>query len=538
MLSAAIVIAGGAGIAAGTTDEVSDLYAAHNPRLWSAFAGGASRVSPAWSGARGPNSIATPRWVKNGDDIETFTFYGQTGVVTSEDLVIAIGYLTGYGDHPGTPPSPRTHDTLVAFSRLDGSVVWSAPVPVAALNSWSTPAVDTINRTVIVAAGTSLTAISLDDGSTSWTRDLGEPIVNASPAVTHDLLYGNRVFITNHSFGGNGAGKLYCVNASPYHPIFNRYQPGELLWSVDLGGHTSGSSPAYDEGVVYVTTATGGSQWDQGTVLAFRADATSAPAPLWRYQHDDPSGFFSGPAVKGNAVYASTYSFHGGQYSASTVRLNASNGVRRWSVPTNRTEITPVPLDGGLVLVSGGFASNTGLNPVFGSLPSLQLISENPTGTHATRLWDSAMDTLQDFNNNGHWDPGEPYVSLGGWTNQPIVRRDQNGRYIAYVGSAPAAGAGGFFAPSPSMWAVDLTKRPTQPGFAMQTAIACGGSPALTERELYAVGANGLHAFGAPSWSTPRIMSQWALRILPDLNGNGTLDGQDLWLALQHASDE
>ena len=57
------------------------------------FAGGAKRVSIAWAGARGPDNIATPRWIKNGDSEESFEFYGQAGVVTTEHLVIAVGYL-------------------------------------------------------------------------------------------------------------------------------------------------------------------------------------------------------------------------------------------------------------------------------------------------------------------------------------------------------------------------------------------------------------------------------------------------------------
>src|SRR5690606_5523427 len=150
-------------------------------------------------------------------------------------------------------------------------------------------------------------------------------------------------------------------------------------------------------GVVYVSTATGGAQWDQGTIQAFPAAATSAPDALWRYEHTDPTGFFSGPAVKGNAVYASTNSFHGGQYSAATLRVNATTGQQRWSVPTNRTDTVPVPLDNGQVLVSGGL-SYTAMFPLFGSLPSLQLIAELPAGNGAVRVWDSAMATHVDTN--------------------------------------------------------------------------------------------------------------------------------------------
>lgn len=539
LLPACVIVAAATGVLAGVFHaiEVAEPIAVSNPRLWSMFAGGANRVSIAWEGARGPDTITTPRWIKDGDSEETFEFYGQAGVVTTEHLAIAVGYLVGLGSD-GTEPwvGNLDNDVVVAFSRLDGSVIWTTPIPPALLDSWSTPAVDVIHDSLIITASDRVMSLALADGSVRWSTQIDGIVVNASPVVTDDAHPKNRMFITNYSFASGVSGRLYCLNTSPFHPVTNPFQPGQLIWSRTLNGQTSGSTPAYENGVVYVATATGGGRWDQGTIQAFRANATAAPAALWRYEHTDPTGFFSGPAVKGNAVYASTYSFHGGQYSASTVRINATTGQQRWSVPTNRTSTVPVPLDNGQVLVSGGLAY-TAMFPLFGSLPSLQLIAELPTGNGAVRLWDSAMDTHVDTNLNGQWDPGEPFLAVGGWTCQPIVRYDESGRPIAYVGSAPNPGTAGFFGHSPAMRAVDLTKHPTQAGFIIETALQCGGSPALSDREMYAVGALGLYAFGAPSWSHSSILSMWVSRILPDLNGDGQLDGRDFLLAMQHASD-
>lgn len=550
--------------------EVADHEAIFDQRLWSMFAGGPNRVARAHPSAIGPVSIETPRWVKQGDDLQTFEFYGQAGVVTTDELVIAVGFQTGFGtqnlpspnqglpgqgpgmDRPdapdGTsngveptdlgplPTAPRGVDSVVAFSRIDGSVVWATNIPIALLDSWSTPCVDQVNGTLIVGAGGQLIALSLEDGSKVWSTSLGRIVVNASPVVTHDLGDRNRAFITDHSFATGGSGRLYCINTSPYRPGINPYQPGAIIWSVTLNGQTSGNTPAYRDGVVYVSTATGGSEWDQGTIRAFPATATTAPQPLWRYEHTDPSGFFAGMAVTGDAVYASTYSFHGGQYSASTVRLDRANGRQIWAVPTNRTDMAPVPLEGGLVLVSGGVPF-TSMFPAFGSLPSLQLIQEHPRGQGATRVWDSAMDTLVDLNENGGWDPGEPFLSIGGWTNQPIVFRDASGRLLACVGSAPDPAVDGFYGPSTAMTIVDLSKNPWEFGFVVQSVADCGGSPAMTDREIYAVGANGLYAFGAPSWSRGVVLARWANQTLPDFNGDGVLNGTDLMLALQHARD-
>ncbi len=539
LLPACIVVAAGTGVVAGAfrAVDVADPVGVSNPRIWSMFAGGAARVSIAWAGAAGPDTIATPRWIRDGDSEESFEFYGQAGVVTTDHLVIAVGFLAGLGSDGGEPwVGALDQDTVVAFSRLDGSVVWTAPIPLALLDSWSTPAVDVIHDSLIIAAGDRVLSLALDDGSLRWSTQIPGIIVNASPAVTDDLHPGNRVFITNHSFASGTDGRLFCLNTSPYHPALNPYQPGEIVWSRALGGQTSGSTPAYDDGVVYVATATGGAEWDQGTIQAFPADATSSPAPRWRYEHTDPTGFFSGPAVRGNALYASTYSFHGGQFSAATVRINATTGRQRWSVPTNRTDTAPVPLDNGQVLVSGGL-SFTAMFPVFGSLPSLQLIVETPAGNGAVRVWDSAVDTHVDSNGNGQWDAGEPFLAVGGWTCQPIVRYDETGRPIAYVGTAPNPATSGFFGPSPSMRAVDLTRHPTEEGFIIETVEDCGGSPALSGSELYAVGARGIYAFGAPSWTRASILSMWATSTLPDLNGDGRVDWNDFMLAMRNASD-
>lgn len=554
------------------TDEHSPIY---NATLWTAFAGGPDRVSHALPGVSGPSSIAEPRWIKNGDSSEAFAFYGQAGVVTTDELVIVVGFQTesapgadgatqpadqaGYPDQGGgnNPADPREipadpgatdadqhdphlvetrgQDSVVAFSRIDGSVVWSRPVPMAALDSWSTPCVDVLHDSLIITAGSRMVCMSLSDGATRWNTGLGRIVVNTSPVVTHDLGPRNRAFITDHSFASGLQGRLICVNTSPFDPVLNPHQPGDIVWTVGLGGQTSGNTPAYKDGVVYVSTATGGTTWDQGTILALPADATAAPTPLWVYQHTDPSSFFSGVAIKGQAIYASTYSFHGGQYSAATVRLDRRTGAQEWSVPTNRTDTVPVPLDSGFVLVSGGVPF-TSMFPVFGSLPSVQLIYEQPWGG-AARLWDSAMATLDDANGNGTWDDGETFLSVGNWTSQPIVVELPDGRPAAYVGSAPDPATGGFYGPGETLNLIDLSKHPTHPDFVIQTSPGCGGSPALVGSELYAAGATGLHALGAPSWPLAIVLARWANQTLPDFNGDGVLDELDLQIALAEARD-
>lgn len=543
-------------LGAWTADNAGDPLPIFLQRIWPAFAGGPDRLSIAPPGAFGPLAIESPRWIKSGDEIESFEFYGQSGVVVTPELVVAVGFQSGFAEgegpqadnntgtgpadpsDPGPQPGlqPRGQDTVVAFSRLDGSVVWTTPVPVALLDSWSTPAFDALHNTLLVGAGGRLIAINAADGTKAWNTPLDRIIVNASPVATYDLERRNRAFITDHSFATGSSGRLYCVNTSPFHATHNPYQPGEIVWTVNLEGQTSGNSPSYRDGVVYVSTASGGDTWDQGTVRAYPADALSAPQPLWVYHHTDPSGFFAGVAVTNDSVYASSYSFQGGQYSASTVRLDRDTGEQRWSVPTNRTDVVPVPLGNGMVLVSGGVPF-TSMFPVFGSLPSLQLIYEHEWSGEAALVWDSAMDTWQDLNANGQWDPGEPFLAIGGWTCQPVVVWDEDGRPLAYAGVAPNPKLDGYFGPSRSMRLVDLTKHPRDAGFVVQTAPDCGGSPGLSESELYSVGRDGVYAFGAPSMPRGEILVRWANHTLPDFNGDGLLDGRDFTIAMRYAED-
>ena len=527
-------------------------------RVWPSFAGGPGNVSVAHNGALGPATISSERFVFDGNQERKFVFFGQTALVVSDELVIGLGFEIGGfrgqavpvsrvamdvsggdGDKPADASlvgdaRPNGGDSVIAVSRIDGSLVWEAPIPAALLDSWSSPAIDPGSRTVVVGSGSTLNGFDLDTGASLWSTDLGRIIVNASPVITNDRPGRNRVFITDYSFASSVGGRLFCVNIDPFDVDRNPFKPGEVVWSAELSGETAGNTPGYADGMVYVSIASGGQTWDQGTILAYDADATLTPAPEWVYELDNPSGFFSGVAIKGDAVYASSYSFSGGQFSGRTVRVDRHSGQGVWSVPTNRTDTIPVPIDGGLVLVSGGVPFSPQL-PSFGSIPSIQLIAEFPWGG-AVRLWDSGLDTLDDANQNGRWDPGEDFLSLGGWTIQPAVL-ESDGNVFAYVGVSPdpASSLDGFFAASPAMAMVDLSKAPDDHGFVVEWYHGAGASPAISRGELYSVGYDGVFAFGAPSISMERILMLWTSGLLPDLNSDGMANFYDLRLAVENA---
>ncbi|MEM9373173.1 MAG: PQQ-binding-like beta-propeller repeat protein, partial [Planctomycetota bacterium] len=517
-------------------------------RAWAGFANGAQNVSVAPVGTTGPGSIVTPRFVFDGDGGRTFVFYGQAALAVADDLIIGVGFETfaagaaprASTDHGGSDrvpiddARPTGADSVIAISRLDGSFVWEAPIPVALLNSWAAPAIDPHTRTVVAGSGSTLSGIHLDTGDPLWSTDLGRIVVNASPTITDDRPGRTRAFVTDYSFASSVGGRLFCVNLSPHDGANNPYEPGEIVWSAELGGETSGNTPGYHDGRVYVSTASGGNASDQGTILAYDADATLTPAPLWRYELDSHSGFFSGVAVYGDGLYAASYSFSGDQFSGRTVRVDRHTGDQVWSVGTNRTDTVPVPFGPGLVLVSGGVPFNSQF-PAFGSVPSIQLIMEFPWGG-ATRLWDSAIDTLHDTNSNGQWDPGESFLSLGGWTIQPAVIVDGQKAY-AYVGVSPdpLGSVDGFFDPSPAMALVDLSKLPDEHGFVAEWHDGSGSSPALSGGELYTVGFDGVFSFGAPAMPVSQILIRWSSGSLPDLNADGMVNFRDLMAAMEHA---
>ncbi|MEX2217427.1 MAG: PQQ-binding-like beta-propeller repeat protein [Phycisphaerales bacterium] len=445
------------------------------PQLWPMFAGSAQRTSasPAL-----PGVLGSPRWIASaGPGGAPIAWSPQAGVIADRTRVFAVGRV-------------GTQWYVVALGAGDGAVWWAAPVPAPHIESWSTPALDAVNQTILVAAGGVLTAIDAGTGSPRWQAPLARPVLGASPLVTTDRGPADRAFITDYDPLG-GQSRLYCINLDPLS-VANPFNPGEIVWSVPIGG-SSGNTPAYDGATVYVAAATDESGFFPGRVLAFPTSATSPPPPLWVVANSAPHGFFGGvcitsPGAAPAAVLAASYAFAGTQLAANLVKLDAATGALLWSVPCNRTSATPIPLPGGRILLSGGIRG-------FGSAPSLELFQDN--GTSASLLWDSALATWNDANNNGILDTGE-YLALGSWTHQPIAAAavGPGSGHLALAG-APSATAGAF-SYSTDLYLLDLSLDPTAPGFIVSHAPGPGGTPAAAFGGVYSVGAAGLYALGPP----------------------------------------
>ncbi len=456
--------------------------------IWSHFGGNPRRQSTANLSTNIP-TLASPTWIASGDGTTTYIPIAQTGLVVDRQQVYT---LATNPDQPGL-------SFAVGYDRFTGAFNWATPIPAPMLDSWSTPAIDTQHQQLIIAIANQLIAIDTATGAQNWSTPITGIVVNASPIVTSDLGNNDRAFITNYSFGGGNASKLTCINTDPFHATNNPFQPGEIVWQASLNGDSSGNTPAYANGTIFVATASGsGSQ--AGLIHAFDATATTAPSPTWTFTNTINAGFFSGVSIAKGHIYASSYNFSGLQFNSNTVKVNTQTGQLAWSVPTNRTDATPIVLPSGDVIVSGGIATGAfDFLPFYGSLPSIQYIADNNNAP--TLLWDSALSTLDDTNTNGFWNFGEPFLSIGGWTHQPIAFTNGNTPMLL-VGTLPETTITSFISHNTDIAMINLTKLPTDPDFIVEQYTGTGSTPAMLGSWIYTPGVNGIHAF-APTPLTP-----------------------------------
>lgn len=472
----------------------------HWPRsVWTHLAGDASRTGVT---AGGTLNLSSPSWVVTHDmSGKPITFVGQSSPVVTRDLVLAIGTVDDEG-----------YAYLFAVDRRSAKIVWQSFVDLPEGSSYSSPAIDERGRSVVVATGYGVKAFDLPSGVLLWDVALANPVVNASPAVTQDLWPTNRVFITDSDPYGLG-GRLYCINISPRLAPINPYGLGDVVWSVELGG-TSGNTPAYQSGRVYVTTLGDLTAFPPvpARVHAFDARARSAPAPLWTYSNaaDPNARFFGGLGVVDGAVYAATYDFNGSGNNSNLVKLSAASGALQWTTPCNRTDAIPIVVGPAPGATASRILLSTGLNYA-GTVPSLQLFEE--TGASARLVWDSAAATWADANQNGRMDPGE-YTPLAGWTHQPAVSSSLGG-ITAFVGTLPPGGNSTTFPACVKLSAVDLDVNPGASAFVRAQFEGAGSSPAVADENVYTIGPDGLYAFGPAPFQY-------------DVNGDGEVSMEDL----------
>jgi len=401
---------------------------------------------------------------------------------------------------------------VLALDVYGGRLVWAAQVEAREWGSWSSPAVYAEGGLVLMASGASLHILEAETGNEVAVVELPKAVVNSSVTVAEGIA-----FLTTHIY--DGVADLLAVNLDEAQgPV------GEVLWSTPTGV-SWGNTPAFytceqtGEGLVVTAESLGYvkaySPVDGSLVWTFPVNGAGS----W-----EPEGgvFTGGVSIQGDFVYVSSYNFDDGEFNSFTYKLDAKTGDEIWRTPSERASTVPV-IDGDTVIVSGGLIDDWGKITV----PRLTAY-DNATGD---QIWD--------------------FEDAGGWDNTPVV---VNG--VCYAGRFAEGGT------YDRMYALDLAKTPSEPGFIVSQFDDAGGTPSYAGGNIYSFGIDGLYAFGsAPTNGQPLrgdadldcsvdaadiifirnrlrndtgIDNNWQA----DVNGDGRIDLVDLVVARNNAGRE
>ena len=446
---------------------------------WPCYANTASRCAVT---VDGPNVVnaANLQWIadKSPQGVVRFAFESSTGPVLYNSKVYAVAkYLEP--NELAWNGFDQTNSQLVAYDANSGRLLWTTIIDAAVWDSWSSPAADIKNNNILVPSGNKVYAINAESGSVVWQAELDTIVLNASVCIASDIPH-TRAFITDYDGFGTG-GKLYCINLDANEPN-NSYNPGEIIWSDTLGS-TSGNSPAYKDGVVYVSSNMDAESF-YGAIYAYDAQADDA-IRKWRATDQNFEGFTGGVTVtKEGFLYAACYNWaEEAEDNSSLCKIDCNSGNIVWITNVERTSSMPVVV-GDKIYISGGLDG-------WGSRPKVEAYRD--MGTSVVKLWQTPAN-----------------VAIGGWSNQPVYA---NGKL--YVGAIPFGG--NYFDAYTELYVLDVTADVDSPDFviAHYTDQACGNNPAVVYDSLYTIGADGLFKFHQPAF-------------LADIEKNDTVDFYDL----------
>lgn len=391
--------------------------------------------------------LSVPAWTFDAEG--RFESIGQSSPVISDDgIAIVLGRI-GADAYAWAIDAPM------------GVVRWRSPIASPLFMSRSSPAVygSADDGFVVVASGEGVVGFDLDDGVERWSVELGQPMVNASPAIVGEPA---RVVVSTYAPAGGG--RAIVIDA----------RSGDVLADETIGS-LSGATPAFADGRVFLGDI-------DGFMRAYDLDLNER----WFLLAPLNEGFFGGSSVVEGSVYAATYGFFGGRSNSTLARLDTDSGDVLWDVPSSRTDAIPIVFTDGTIVLSAGIDG-------FGSLSTVHAFDGS-----GSRLWDLVNDTWSDTNGNGRIDPGE-YLSLGGWDHQPAGLLF-DGREWLLVG-----------APEGGLVLLDLASTPGLPGFVHASTPRGGASPAVGAGVVISTWDEGVYAFG------------YGTRCLADFDGDGAL---------------
>lgn len=223
--------------------------------------------------------------------------------------------------------------SLSAIDERTGTVLWVTGFPdlQGTLMGWASPAYSDGFVYVTVNGGTY--KIDAFDGNILKTFAHSYPTCNGGP-----LVIGGVVFCCDWY------GHYYCLDATTPGDLFG------LFWQFDcLKGQYSQATPAYDNGVVYLTSwktrGSGELLEHYGHVYAVDVETGTE---IW--SSSVPYCCCCSPCVAYGNVYVTTYNFYGdGELCA----LCTEDGWIEWHQPIQRSDCTPAVAYGN-VYVTGG----------------------------------------------------------------------------------------------------------------------------------------------------------------------------------------
>ena len=435
----------------------------------------------------GPNQIdaSTLQWINDFDpqDPNYFvSFESYTAPVVHNGKVYA--YAKYFNPNEGFD---YTNSQIVAYDSNSGQIEWSTPVDLQAWDSASSPCVDTKHNTVLMGSGNKVFCLDAQSGTQLWAAQLEKVTVNASVCTATDLPNARAFAVDYDGFGITG--KIYCINLDPNTPE-NPYQPGQIIWS-DTIGQTTGNTPAYKNGVVYVTSLSSPTNFN-GNIYAY--DATAAtPVKIWQTTDPNFDTFSGGVTVtKEGYLYAVSYDWNEEfEDNSQLCKIDCTDGNIVWMIDAERSNSIPIVV-GDKIYISGGIADDPSPDKWWeGSRPKVEAYQDN--GPTATKLWETPESMV-----------------VGGWTSQAAYADGK-----LYVGAIPLDGDA--FGAYTDLYILDLSKEPNEPNFiiAHYNDFSCGNSPAVTYDSIYTLGAGRLVKFKQPA-------------LLGDIEEDNAVDSLDL----------
>lgn len=245
------------------------------------------------------------------------------GAIPSSSPVIAHGklFVNCGGTEMGATKTGESR--LVALDEFTGEIIWNASIPKSAGGAWASPAYD--NGMVFTATGPELGCYDAETGEKLWCfNDTQGDVCNSGPAIADGMV-------------------IFTDWDGPYYYCLDEYT-GELLWKFEVLGKGQ-AVPAYADGKFYLTS------WGYGNVCqghAYCVDATTGKE-IWHI-NNVKNNLCGSPAYKDGVLYLSTYPFYG---TGDLLAMNATDGSIIWQKDVERTDSTPALAHGNVYLCGG-----------------------------------------------------------------------------------------------------------------------------------------------------------------------------------------